>query len=217
MKLAPHHPLALAQPPRALKTAFAFSGPPDKLMSPRLALAVGSLLIAAAVVAQTAGPAKRPVLGKAINVQGLVTVSDANGVSRVVSNNDVIDRNRYVTSSTGYVTLKLDKGCDIELKPNQALTVEDEKSCEVLWASIESLGNPAGALLAGGGGGGAAGGAAAGVVAGGGGASLVPFVIDGAAILLMGGGGSGTPTKPDDGSGNPGPCGGNLTDCISPQ
>lgn len=172
-------------------------------MFTRFLFAVASLLIAAAVVAQTAGPSpKRPVLGKAINVKGLVTVSDANGVSRVVSNNDVIDRNRYVTSSTGYVTLKMDKGCDIELKPNEALTVEDERSCEALWVAIESLGNPAGVLLAGG--------------AGGGGAGLTPFVIGGGAILLIGGG-SGGATTTNDGSGQDLPCGGNPANCISPQ
>lgn len=176
-------------------------------MFTRFLFATASLLIAAAVVAQTAGTApKRAVLGKAINVQGLVTVSDANGVSRVVSNNDVIDRNRYVTSSTGHVTLKMDKGCDIELNPNQALTVEGENSCEMLWASIESLGNPAGIVLTGG-------------AAAGGGSSLTPFVVGGAVILLLGGGAGGA--TPGGSNGAPGPGGGGLLPGdggqISPQ
>lgn len=143
--------------------------------------AAASVLMTAAVLAQSAGPIpSRVVLGKAVNVQGLVTVSDQAGVSRVLANNDVVDRTRYVTSSSGSAMLRMDKGCDIELKPNQALTVEEEKSCDALWASIESLGNKAaGFLLAGG-----AGGAAAA-----GGASLIPFVVGGAVILLLGGGG----------------------------
>lgn len=201
---------ALTGPNHSLivKKGFARSSPLESFMFTRFLFAAGGLFIAAAVLAQSAGPApKRAVLGKAANVQGLVTVSDANGVSRVLVNNAVIDRNRYVTSSSGSVTLKMDKGCDIELKPNQALTVEDEKSCEGLWASIESLGNPAGLLLAGGGVGGA-----------GGGGALTPFIVGGAAILLLGGsGGGGTTPIPDPGGGGPipDPCAGGR--CISPQ
>jgi hypothetical protein len=165
-------------------------------MFTRFLFAAASLLIAAAVVAQTAGPVpKRAVLGKATDVRGLVTVSDANGVGRVVANNDVIDRNRYVTSSTGHVTLKMDKGCDIELNPNQALTVEDERSCEALWASIESMDSPAGALLAGGG-------AAAG-------AGAAAFLVGGSAVLILGGGsGGGASASGGGGGGVPGGGGG---------
>jgi hypothetical protein len=161
-----------------VKKRIAHAGPIGFSMFTKFLFAAASLLIAAAVLAQTAGPApKRAVLGKATDVRGLVTVSDVNGISRVVANNDVIDRNRYVTSSTGHVTLKMDKGCDIELNPNQALTVEGEKSCEALWASIESMDSPAGALLAGGG-------AAAG-------AGAAAFLVGGSAVLILGGGSGG--------------------------
>jgi hypothetical protein len=137
MKFAGDHPLTLERTTSIVKKGIASSSPLEKFMSPRHWLAIGCLLVAAVAVAQTTEKvAKRAVLGKAINVKGLVTVSDTSGIRRVVSNSDVIDRNRYVTSSTGYVTLHLDKGCDIELKPNQALTVEDEKTCEDLWAFI---------------------------------------------------------------------------------
>jgi hypothetical protein len=209
MKFAADFSLTGSDRSSIVKNGFARSNPLEFSMFARSFFAAASLFIAVAVMAQTAGPApKRPVLGKAINVKGLVTVSDAQGVSRVVSNNDVIDHNRYVTSSTGYVTLKMDKGCDIELKPNQALTVEDEKSCDALWAAIESLDNPAGILLAGGG---AAGAAAAG------GGSLVPFVIGGAAILLLDGGGSGGGGSGGGGSGGgDGGSGGNQNIDLPP-
>jgi hypothetical protein len=143
-----------------------------------------------AALAQSGNPGPlpaKPILGKAINVQGLVTVSDDAGVSRVLVNNSVIDHSRYVTSSSGSVTLKLDKGCEIVLKPNQALTVEHEKSCDGLWAAIESLGNPSGVLLAGGA------------------ANLVPFAAGGAVVLLMGNrGGTGTGAGNSGNSGNTG-------------
>jgi hypothetical protein len=113
--------------------------------------ALACVLATGAVLAQGASPRPVPpkaVLGKAIEVKGLVTVSDESGVSRVVVNNAVIDRSRFVTSSSGSATLRLDNGCDILLKPNQALTIEHEQPCDALWASIESLGNPSGLLLA---------------------------------------------------------------------
>jgi len=139
------------------------------VMFRRCLLAALGLLIAANVLAQTAAAVqKRAVIGKVTRVEGLVTVSDAIGVTRVALNDPVIDRNRYVTSSSGYVTLKFDKGCEVELKPNQALTVEDEKTCEALWALIGSFGWRS---------------------------SLAPFVAGGAAILLLGGGGN-TPSTP---------------------
>jgi len=132
------------------------------------------VVAAGAVLAQVAGPqplpARKPLLGRATNVQGLVTVSDDAGVSRVLVNNAVVDHSRYVTSSSGSVTLKMDKGCDVVLKPNQALTVESVKSCDGLFASIESIGGPSGVALAGSG------------------ADLIPFAVAGAAILLMGNG-----------------------------
>jgi hypothetical protein len=167
-------PLLLTGPDGSsiVKTGLARSNPLESFMFTRFLLAAAGLLIAAAVLAQTADPApKKTVLGKAIKVEGLVTVSDANGISRVKLEDPVIDRTRYVTSSTGYVTLRMDKGCDIELKPNQALTIDGDRSCEALWALIGSFGPSNSAL--------------------------VPFAVGGVAILLMGGGG-GTPTTPNN-------------------
>jgi hypothetical protein len=104
----------------------------------------------------------KEVLGRAARVEGLVTVSDAKGVSRVLLNSDVIDRSRYVTSSSGSATLKMEKGCDIELKPNQAITIDHERSCACLLAMIEPLGAPT---------------------------TISPFMVGGAILLLLGGGG----------------------------
>jgi hypothetical protein len=149
--------------------------------------ALACLILGGAALAQVSTSrlgAARSVLGKAVDVKGLVTVSDQWGVSRVVLNNAVVDRSRFVTSSSGSATLRMDDGCDIELKPNQALTIDHEKSCAVLWASMESLGNPSGLLLANG------------VSPG----SLVPFAVGGVAILLMGNHGSAGNTPAAGGS-----------------
>lgn len=183
--------------------------------------ALACLAIAGVVLAQSSSSSRVPKasLGQATAVQGLVTVSDGVGISRVVTGNAVIEHGRYVSSSSGSVTLRLDGGCDILLKPNQALTVDGAKPCDALWAAIESLGNPEGLLLAGAGG-----------VSG---AALVPFAVGGVAILLLDGNrGPGTPGAgsggPDEGGGpGPGtdPDGGGSglpdppcsTNCISPQ
>jgi hypothetical protein len=162
------------------------------VMFTRSLSALACVLATGAVLAQGASPRPvppKPILGKAIEVKGLVTVSDESGVSRVVVNNAVIDRSRFVTSSSGSARLRLDNGCDILLKPSQALTIEHEQPCDALWASIESLGNPSGLLLA------------SGVSS----ASLIPFAVGGAIMLLSGSGGNG-----GSGAAGPGGSGGNT-------
>ena len=141
-----------------------------------------ALFLSANALAQTPAPAPGKVIGKVTRVEGLVTVSDTKGISRVALNDPVIDRTRYVTSSSGSVTLKMDQGCDIELKPNQALTVEDDRTCEALWALIGSFGAGRAAAL---------------------------FLVGGSVILILGGGGGGgTPDTPVTPPGN----GGQLPD-----
>jgi hypothetical protein len=166
-------------------------------MHARSLLALACLVIAGAVLAQSSSGNGIPKtkLGTAAAVQGLVTVSDGVGISRVAAGNTVIDHGRYVSSSSGSITLRMDKGCDIILKPNQALTVDGAKPCDALWAAIESLGNPEALLLAG------AGGPS--------GTALVPFAVGGAAILLLDGNRRPGAPNPDTGGrnddGDPGP------------
>jgi hypothetical protein len=185
-------PLSLTRPSGFLdwSQSAARSSAREAALLTRFLLAATGVLVAVSVLAQ-ADPAPNPAtLGKAVKVEGLVTVSDTQGIRRVALNDPVIDHTRYVTSSTGSVTLRMDKGCDIELKPNQALTIDGSKSCEALWALVGS---------------------------GGGNSALVPFAVGGVAILLMGGGSgsAGTPTQPPPGGGIDLPCGGNPADCIS--
>jgi hypothetical protein len=73
--------------------------------------------MAGAVPAQTSSSARvaKATLGTAAAVQGLVTVSDGTRISRVALGNAIVDHGRYVSSSSGSVTLRMDKGCDIVL------------------------------------------------------------------------------------------------------
>lgn len=121
-----------------------------------------SALFAAGVFAQN------NVIGKVTEVEGIVTVTDGvtGGTAKV--GNPITQGSRYVASSNGSATLKLDNGCTIKLKPSQAVTVREEP-CHILLASVQSVGGAAvAASLTGGGGSAAVGaGAVAGLGAGG--------------------------------------------------
>ena len=82
------------------------------------------------------------VIGTSVDVKGLVTVSNGSEVSGVADGHPVIDGTRYVTSSIGSVTLKFEN-CEIRLKPNQSLVIDERKICEPLIAAIENLGGMA--------------------------------------------------------------------------
>ena len=110
-------------------------------------LSLAALLLCGAALAQ--GTVEPPqVLGTAVSVQGLVTVSDGASIANVVDGNPLVDGSRIVTSSTGSVTVKMKDGCDIKLDPNQSITLQSNRSCEALLASIQSL--SCGSVFAGG-------------------------------------------------------------------
>lgn len=96
-----------------------------------------SLLVAATVSAQ---PADK-VLGQALEVKGLVTVSNGVEVSGVLDGSPVVNGTRYVTSSIGSVTLKFDH-CEVRLKPSQSVVVDERRICDGMIAAIESLQAP---------------------------------------------------------------------------
>lgn len=101
-------------------------------------LSLAALLLCGTALAQ--GTVEPPqVLGTAVSVQGLVTVSDGASIANVVDGNPLVEGSRIVTSSTGSVTVKMKEGCDIKLDPNQSITLQSNRSCEALLASIQSL------------------------------------------------------------------------------
>jgi hypothetical protein len=106
--------------------------------------AIVALLLCGAVLAQ---PVK---IGKTTQVAGLVTVSDGASVSSVALENPVFDGSRYVTSSSGTVTLRFENGCEVRLKPSQSVTAR-QATCEALLASVQSLSDPATLVALGGG------------------------------------------------------------------
>ena len=121
-------------------------------------IVICSALFAASAFAQQ----NQSVIGKVTELAGVVTVTDGVRGGTATLGSPVVDGSRYVTSSNGRVTLRLDNGCDIKLEPNQAVTVR-ERPCAALIAGIQSVGVAAVLATAGTGGSAAAG--ALGVVA----------------------------------------------------
>ena len=108
-------------------------------------------LIATSVFAQV--PPTEAV-GVVTRVEGLVTVSQGNTMGNAFKDEVVLQNARVVTTVSGSTTIRLNSGCVIDLKPNQAVTVDFRRECKAILASIQ----PAGAVgVAGSGGIGAAG------------------------------------------------------------
>lgn len=95
------------------------------------------LLVAAAASAQTA----EKILGRTVDVKGLVTVSNGVEVSGVLEGSAIVNGTRYVTSSIGFVTLKFEH-CEVRLRPSQSVVVDERRICDGMIAAIESLQSP---------------------------------------------------------------------------
>ena len=101
--------------------------------------------------AQTPPPEE---VGVVTRVEGLVTVSQNNTLGNAFKDEVILQNARVVTTASGFATIRLKNECVIELKPNQAVTVDIRRECKAILASIQ----PAGAVgVAGAGGVGAAG------------------------------------------------------------
>lgn len=103
-------------------------------------LLAAALLACGGALGQGQVTQAQPTIGAATDVKGLVTVSDGSTIANVVKDARLPKGSRLVTSSTGFITVKTDEGCEISLKPNESLRLEADRSCKALLAMIESLG-----------------------------------------------------------------------------
>ena len=105
--------------------------------------AICILAASAALSTWAQGPNGTPdVVGKLKNVEGLVTVSEGNQLVNAFNNAPLVKDSRIITTSSGSVELVFDNGCDIILKPNQSLVVDDGHNCAALLASVRPVGAP---------------------------------------------------------------------------
>jgi hypothetical protein len=106
------------------------------MTSKKLLLAL-SALFAASAFAQAS-------LGTVTNVEGVVTATQGvTGVS-VTPGTPVQNGMRFVTTSRGSVTLRLNSGCTVTVPPSHAVTVSQNMTCQQLVAAVQPLG-PVGA------------------------------------------------------------------------
>ena len=113
-------------------------------------LSLGTLFTAVSF-AQTPVP---EAVGVVTRVEGLVTVSQGNTMGNAFKDEVILQNARVVTTASGSTTIRLNNGCVVDLKPNQAVTVDFKRECKAILAAIQ----PAGAVgVAGAGGVGAAG------------------------------------------------------------
>ena len=87
--------------------------------------------------AQTPPP---EAVGVVTRVEGLVTVSQNNTLGNVFKDEVILQNARVVTTATGSTTIRLKNGCVIDLKPNQAVTVDFRRECKALLAAIQPAG-----------------------------------------------------------------------------
>jgi len=102
---------------------------------------IGSAVLASAAFAQAS-------LGTVGTVQGLVTDTVGGNVTSTTPGEQIVDGERFTTSSNGSVTLNLNNGCTITLQPNQAVTIDSRMTCRALIATV-SGGAPGRAIAAG--------------------------------------------------------------------
>ena len=105
------------------------------IVSKKMFAVLGSALLASAAFAQN-----QPSLGTVRNVEGLVTDTDGASVTSTETGEAIHDGERFVTSSSGTVTLQLNNGCTLTLQPNQAVTIDRNMTCRQLVAAVEQVG-----------------------------------------------------------------------------
>jgi hypothetical protein len=143
-------------------------------------------------------------IGKVAEVEGVVTVSNGVTVATAVLGSPVIEGTRYVTAASGSTLLRMDRGCDIRLKPNESLLIDGNRDCAALLALVQPVGAnlaavviPGAALPAAAGTAGSTG-VAAGVL-GAGGALAAGLIAGNSGGSAAPGGGGGIPVPPISG------------------
>ena len=82
----------------------------------------------------------REAVGVVTHVEGLVTVSQDDTLGNAFKGEVILQNARVATTATGLITIRLNNGCVIVLKPNQAVTVDFRRECKVILASIQPSG-----------------------------------------------------------------------------
>ena len=101
-------------------------------------MALKKLLVALASLAAAAAIAQS-ALGTVSNVQGVVTATQGTTGTVVAPGSVIVNGTRFVTTSTGTVTLRLNSGCVVTLQPAQSVTVLQNMTCQQLTAAVQPV------------------------------------------------------------------------------
>src|SRR5438876_3649752 len=108
------------------------------------AAAITSLAMLA--VAQPIAPASGEGVARLKDVHGNVLVSKESGLASGDESLRLMKGARVITTSRSDVVVVFDNGCEVRLKENQRLEVDETKPCSALIAQAQSiLAEPAGA------------------------------------------------------------------------
>lgn len=101
-------------------------------MTPKKLLLALSALIGASAFAQAP-------LGTVSNVQGVVTATQGSTGVSVGPGSAIQNGMRFVTTSNGSVTLRLNNGCTVTVPPGHGVTVLQTMTCQQLTAAVQPV------------------------------------------------------------------------------
>jgi hypothetical protein len=101
-------------------------------------MALKKLLVALASIACASAMAQAP-LGSVTNVQGVVTATQGTTGTTVIVGTPITNGARFVATSTGSVTLRLNSGCVVTVPSAHAVTVLQSMTCEQLTAAVQPV------------------------------------------------------------------------------
>jgi hypothetical protein len=93
-----------------------------------------SALFAVSAFAQAQAP-----LGSVTNVEGVVTATQGVTGVTVTPGTPVQNGMRFVTTSRGSVTLRLNSGCTVTVPPSHGVTVSKDMTCQQLVAAVQPV------------------------------------------------------------------------------
>lgn len=96
------------------------------------------LLLVACAFAGTAAFAQAP-LGTVTNVQGVVTATQGATGMTVTPGTVVQNGMRFVTTSNGALTLRLNSGCTVTVPAGHGVTVLQSMTCQQLAAAVQPV------------------------------------------------------------------------------
>lgn len=103
------------------------------------------LLLAVTALVGAMAFAQAPI-GTVVNVNGVVTATQGATGMTVTAGTPIQNGMRFVTTSNGSVTLRLNNGCQVNVPPGHGVTVLQSMTCPQLVAAVQPVVPVAGPL-----------------------------------------------------------------------